>query len=249
MYGGAPPGSGPRRSFVGKIIALAPITGIAFALIGATGSLVHACPVTNLDCVVDETQTTIGGAQEAVQDTVEDTVGDVDETVDDTTETVDETVDETAGGAGDTVTDTIEDTAGVPDTARPDPGSGSDVSSDANASGGSGEPVEGARSGPGPGAGSAPVAAARGRDGTSGTQPLSALEVAAAASSNAGDTTPVAQASDPFDNGFTDAARRFAFPLVLSALVALYLFFQNRVDARDPKLALAPLDTEIILFE
>ena len=47
----------------------------------------------------------------------------------------------------------------------------------------------------------------------------------------------------------TEAARRFAFPLLLSALVAAYLFFQGRVDKRDPKLVLAPMDTDTLLFE
>lgn len=37
------------------------------------------------------------------------------------------------------------------------------------------------------------------------------------------------------------AAKRAAFPAVLLALVVLFLAFQNRVDRRDPKLALAPV--------
>jgi hypothetical protein len=37
--------------------------------------------------------------------------------------------------------------------------------------------------------------------------------------------------------------------LILSALVGVFLFLQDRVDRRDRKLALAPLDTEMILFE
>ena len=39
-------------------------------------------------------------------------------------------------------------------------------------------------------------------------------------------------------------ATRSAFPIALLLLVALFLAVQNRIDRRDPKLALAPVGVE-----
>ena len=47
---------------------------------------------------------------------------------------------------------------------------------------------------------------------------------------------------DQVAEGLTDAARRFAFPLAVAALVAAFLIVQGRIDRRDPKLAAAPVD-------
>ena len=42
----------------------------------------------------------------------------------------------------------------------------------------------------------------------------------------------------------TEAARQAAFPLALALLVIAFLMVQNRLDRKDPKLALAPVDSE-----
>lgn len=41
-----------------------------------------------------------------------------------------------------------------------------------------------------------------------------------------------------------EAAKRFAFPLALTLLVIVFLVIQNRIDNKDPKLAVAPLDMD-----
>jgi hypothetical protein len=41
-----------------------------------------------------------------------------------------------------------------------------------------------------------------------------------------------------------EAAQQAAFPLLLILMVLAFLMVQNRIDSRDPKLALAPMDTE-----
>lgn len=41
-----------------------------------------------------------------------------------------------------------------------------------------------------------------------------------------------------------EAAEQAAFPLVLTLLVIAFLVGQNRIDSRDPKLALAPIDSD-----
>lgn len=42
----------------------------------------------------------------------------------------------------------------------------------------------------------------------------------------------------------TEAARQAAFPLALTLMVIAFLMVQNRLDRKDPKLALAPVDSE-----
>ncbi|HEV3475447.1 MAG TPA: hypothetical protein VG602_08780 [Actinomycetota bacterium] len=41
----------------------------------------------------------------------------------------------------------------------------------------------------------------------------------------------------------TQAVQDFAFPLLLIAVVSVFLGIQSRIDRRDPKLALAPVDS------
>lgn len=41
-----------------------------------------------------------------------------------------------------------------------------------------------------------------------------------------------------------EAAKKFAFPIMLSILVACFMLIQDRVDRKDPKLALAAVDTD-----
>lgn len=41
-----------------------------------------------------------------------------------------------------------------------------------------------------------------------------------------------------------EAAKRFAFPLALTILVVAFLLIQNRIDSKDPKLAMASVDLE-----
>lgn len=42
----------------------------------------------------------------------------------------------------------------------------------------------------------------------------------------------------------TEAVQQAAFPLILTMLVIAFLTIQNRIDRKDPKLALAPVDSE-----
>ena len=57
--------------------------------------------------------------------------------------------------------------------------------------------------------------------------------------------TPVAEEPSLFSQALEIAVKglvRIAFPLVLAALVAVFLALQGRIGRKDPKLALAPLD-------
>lgn len=54
---------------------------------------------------------------------------------------------------------------------------------------------------------------------------------------------PDGSALEQLGRGLADAARRFAFPLGIAALVAAFLVVQGRFDRREPKLAAAPVDS------
>jgi hypothetical protein len=45
------------------------------------------------------------------------------------------------------------------------------------------------------------------------------------------------------------AAEDFAFPVALALMVAAFLIVQDRLDRKDPKLALAPHRPEVVRFE
>jgi len=47
----------------------------------------------------------------------------------------------------------------------------------------------------------------------------------------------------------TQAAKALAFPLVLAVIVLLFVAVQNRIDRKDPKLALAPIAPDLLRFE
>ena len=64
-----------------------------------------------------------------------------------------------------------------------------------------------------------------------------------------GQVAAFAPAPTPLDLGAlaeaaVDAAKKFAFPILLSILVAAFMVIQDRVDRKDPKLALAAVDTD-----
>jgi len=45
------------------------------------------------------------------------------------------------------------------------------------------------------------------------------------------------------------AAEALAFPLALAVIVLLFVAVQNRIDRKDPKLALAPIAPDLLRFE
>jgi hypothetical protein len=45
------------------------------------------------------------------------------------------------------------------------------------------------------------------------------------------------------------AAEALAFPLALAVIVLLFVAVQNRIDRKDPKLALAPITPDLLRFE
>lgn len=205
--------------------------------------------------VVDDVSDTPGEVGDTVNDTIDDVTGDAGDVVDDAGETVGGAV---GGDAGETVTDTTEGvsdsvTAGgdkAGDTAGGVVGSieeGVDgITGGSEGSGGT-EGSEGTTSG-GPGtrgtAGSPTVVESSGpatAEGGGVADDSSPIGTASEASKELANTTSTGALSG-VAGALVDSARRFAFPLLLSLAVAVFLALQNRWDHKDPKLARALVD-------
>lgn len=207
-------------------------------------------PVT--DTVTDTTDP-VTGTTDPITDTVKDTTGEVGGVVDETGKTVDDTtetttysdakksVDNTTGGTGTTVIGTIDDTTesvtnpllNVKDA----DGDGKISKAERNFDGVS---EKGAASG---GDFAGHTARDRGK--------LAALS-AAEKSSRKG-FAPIStlveapQRESFFDQlaqAAGDAVQKLAFPLGLALMVGAFLIVQGRIDRKDAKLALAPIDSE-----
>jgi hypothetical protein len=223
----------PRTSPLARASIL---LAVLLALIGIPAERAAACSATDIECVVEDVEKAVGGTGQAVEDTVDQIDDELSETVGEIEETVSETVRE--------VEETLPRAVGVPQDTQPDATAGDPPSG--SAPDGASQPDE--------------VRAARERGPTTPSEPpvtaarpdepiLRPSELSVSLSA------PVREAASPLDqsgvgpeNEFAEVIRRFAFPLLLSALVALFLLLQGRVDRRDPKLSLAPLEEETLLF-
>lgn len=254
----------------GRRIALmaATVSIVSVFLIGLTpGPAFADCGLLNTSCIVGTVQDTTSGAVGTVEETVDPTVDQVATVVE---ETVDETVDQVANvveNAGETVKqaadkvvetvkntlddtrETVDDTVNAIDdtvhgagpVASPPPSGGSEQ--------GSNDPSE---SGPRPDTETS-VVRPRGKGRSAPT--LGRVELVAE-TLPAGDAVVVSETSSaspfdqpgPFAGSLPELARRLAFPLVLVGLVLGFVAIQNRLDRRDPKLALATTTPDVLTF-
>jgi len=215
----------------------------------------HAnCPLLDPNCLTDVVDETVDGLTDVVEDNALTDI--VDETVDGTTDVVDEVVDsdvvdETVDGVTDVVDDTVdggEDTAkDLTDTVGdvvgsgegplpiPDPGDGSEPGrdqrtdrpeSDVSPSGSEAAP------------GSTVVSEA--------PLPGSIIEVPARQSTPPSDGPGLL---DRLGGAAAAVARQLSFPIALSLIVVAFVLFQNYLDRKDPKLAVAPIAADVMKFE
>jgi hypothetical protein len=246
--------SGARR--IALLVAM--LSTMAAFLIGLTPGLAAAadCGLLGTSCVVDTVAQTAGGAVSTVQETVDQTVDNVvtvveetvDETVDQVVAVVEETVDKvkkTPDEVVDTVDDTVNnvaDTVDALDPVAPAPPDGHAEQGPNHHGSGSRPDTEPAVVRPDRPNRSAPtleeVALVSGRSparetvivtGTASTSPFDAL--------------------GPFAGSLPAVARALAFPLVLVGLVLGFVAVQNRLDRKDPKLALATTTPDVLTFE
>jgi hypothetical protein len=182
------------------------------------------CPVTNPSCVLDTVGQTIESSNNTAQDTAEGTVQPV---VDD----VNERVDGVLGGGAD------ED---------PQPGEGP-------GGGGGSQPGDGRQhDNAGPRNGHRP-----GARGSAGSRAANEAPTRVAHRGVDSDTTPVeatgvtnreSSVLERIGQAGARAAKSLALVLVLAGLVVGFALIQDRVDRKDPKLALAPLDSDELRF-
>ena len=219
----------------------------ACAVFGALGLLLALAPTAGADPECDLTDP-VG----CVTETVEETTQTVDDIVEDTEKTVDKTVAEvekTAEDAADAVDEAVEDV--VDPVARPRNGdptgtrrrpagtsSGAHPRSDRDA------PRPEGTAGPDAGR----LTAGQRVKGLRVERAPAALSSARADELVALDQAPVvavpaiARVRPPLDAGET--AKRFAFPLIISFLVIVFILVQDRFDRSDAKLSLSRLDPD-----
>lgn len=253
-----PSAAAARRGLSLRLVAGTVLTFLltAFAWTGEAG----ACPLTNPSCALEDVQKTVGDVQKTVDDTVdkvEDTAKDVTDTVEDTASG---TIDEVEDKVGD-VTDTVDDTTDQilnptnPTTpTKPTPRGGPDKPGNPNNHPGSRDDK--------------PKDRVQGRDQTregrrgerseveNGLQGLRDPRLATNFSREPGTAEGADSISamtrpelEGFGRAALDAAKKFAFPLLMTLAVGAFLLVQSRVDRRDPKLALAPIDHDMLAFE
>jgi hypothetical protein len=244
--------SGARRIAL-MVAMLSTMTAFLIALTPAP-ALAADCGLLGTSCVVDTVEETAGGAVSTVQETVDQTVDEVvtvvDETVDtvvavveETVDTVKKTTDKVVDTVDDTV-DTVDDTVQALDPVVPAPPDGDSEQGANDPSGG------GSRSDAEP---------AVVRPNRPNRRPAPTLErvVLVSGTSPASDTVIVTgtvstspfDPLEPFAASLPDVARALAFPLVLVGLVLGFVAVQNRLDRKDPKLALATTTPDVLTFE
>jgi hypothetical protein len=233
---------------MGLLVAAPSIVSV-FLIVLTPGPAWADCGLLDTSCIVGTVEDTADGAVGTVEETVDETVDqvvavveNVEDTVEKTADKVVETVEETVDDTVDTVEDTVETVDAVDPVAPLPPEEGSEQ--------GSNDP---------PGNGSRPdtetsVVRPRDRDRSAPTLEEVALVSETSPASDAVLVTGTVSTSPfdpfgPFAGSLPEVARALAFPLVLLGLVLGFVAVQNRLDRKDPKLALATTTPDVLTFE
>ena len=206
---------------------------------------------------VGDTTGSVGGT---VGDTVKDTGGKVGGTVGgsvggtikDTTDKVGDTIKDTSGTVGNTVTDTSAEVGKSIDGATEGvlgEGTRGDKNHGTKKDGFNGGKNKKNRQEKGTKVTAGNIEFGEGAFGFGTRVPAISLNGLEGAREIAGGQVAAFTTPDPLDLGAlteaaVEAAKKFAFPIMLSILVACFMLIQDRVDRKDPKLALAAVDTD-----
>ena len=224
-----------------RLRALFALPLLALLLLGGRA---EACPLTNPNCIVKEVDKTAkdavqdvqdaaDDAQKEVTDTANEAVEDVDQTVDNVQETVDETINPDGGSTPPPPPPPEEE-----DPVDPPPGETDDPRARIRDRG---EERRGQERGPRDAAGD------ERREQGLGPAPLDPPDGPSAV------IQPAAEVGEDEERSLgesaIEAAKDFAFPLLLTVLVGAFLAVQHRVDRHEPKLVLAPVDHEFLSFK
>lgn len=211
---------------------------VSLIVLPAPSALAH-CPLLDPQCLLGTVDEVVGDATGVVEDTVQG----VTNVVEDVPEVLEHTLEVASGGkeeadkAPEPVSEILE-AAGSSDEPAPSPVGGNR----------DGEQVEGTRSDR-----RARTAVPAGQAGT----PTVVLESSAEGSASVSTARPGPSVLPPDAPGIldrigtaaADAARQLRFPVALSLIVLAFVLFQNNLDRKDPKLALAPITAEVMRFE
>ncbi|MGH2579261.1 MAG: hypothetical protein ACRDGP_00225 [Actinomycetota bacterium] len=207
-----------------------------------------ACPVTDLSCLpqtVADPVTAVQGAVDQTTTTVEETATTVTDTVNEAVEPITDAVKEVLGQAPDPLDPgVIDDPTGIlPDVL------GSTVT---QPSGPGATRPGGNGSATGPGVVKSRTVGGGGGAGLSrfGRGPVIGPVAAPISSTSAASlTNPRQGLVERIRSLAIQAAEALAFPLALALIVLLFVAVQNRIDRKDPKLALAPVAPDLLRFE
>ena len=214
------------------------MVGSAFVLMSAPAM---ACPVTDLSCLPETTAdpvTAIAGTTTSAVDQATTTVDDTAAAVTDQANKAVDTVTDTVKGIVEQTPDPIDPTGILPDVL------GSTVTDPSGP--GATKAGGGNSTGTDPGGVKSRTIGAAGPLGF-GRGPVFGPVAAAPISS-----TPVASLTIPRQGLFDrigSLAEELGFPLALAVIVLLFVAIQNRIDRKDPKLALAPVAPDLLRFE
>ena len=251
---------GRRRGSIALALAAACLLlgapGWASAATGTVGGLTDTEDIVGTDPVGDTVTTTVKDVLKPVRDAAKPVVDPVDKAAAPVRQTVDQAtkpVTDAVGDAAEPVTDTVGEvtdpvrTVVDPPRVRQPGGQGrTPRTSPAPLGTRSGPAEDGART-------SGPRTRTESRRGRSTAAPAPVrprafdrdATPAAVDQRVAGAPARDVSALDRFGRAAVDASRAFRFPLLVAALVLLFLGIQARVDARDPKLAAPATDEEL----
>jgi hypothetical protein len=195
----------------------------------------RSCPLTDPGCVIE----TVDDVVEPVTEVTDPVVDQVDQVVDPVTEVTDPVVG-TVGGVINGVEDTVDP---IVDVTEPPAQGHSDVGSDPRT--GPGAPPDSGNGRSDVGSGSfverpiPPPALVGGEfiPSLDSVRPISDVRIGA--------SPPTERSGVSFENVVKGLV---AFPLALALIVGAFLLAQNRLDRRDPRLALAPVGPDVLDF-
>ena len=191
------------------------------------------------DTVEEVTPQPVEDVTDPVVDAVEDTVEDVEDVTDPVVDAV-EGVAEPVEGVVDTVTDTVTGTVGDGSPSAGDPvGGGAGFGQGGDSRPGRPTAGSGVTGAGGPAGGDAGDGSEADPLGGTGSH-VTSFEVGPAGASTQGADSGVLE---NIATTITEIARRLAFPLALALVVLAFLGVQGQLDRKDPKLALAPVDS------
>jgi hypothetical protein len=215
--------------------------GASFVLAAAPARA--ACPLTDLACVTETVTETVDEVAEPVTEVTDPVVGTIGDVVDRVEETVDPIVDKVE----ETVDPIVDEVApplpgpSINVTEPPSPGD-SGVTPDLQSGPGAPQGDSGnGRSDHGSGGSvehPVPVQALVGSTFLSGLDPSPSSDV------RIGPSPPAERTGVSLES----VVKGFAFPLALMLIVGAFLLVQDRLDRRDPRLALAPVGPDVLDF-